>query len=683
MKSPAIAALAAVLAFAGSSLASEIHQAAEAGDVALIAAIIERDPGAATERDDGNETPLHAAARGGHTAAVRALLDAGAPADIGDNENSTPLDVASIAGQLEVARLLVERGADVRHRDDNGMTALLFAAFNGQVDVASFLMEHGADARVRRNDGVTALHAAAWNGSDPLVRLLVEAGADVNVRTAAGKTPLLSGVSGRAGLESVRFLVENGADVHDRDRDGLTPMMYAAWNGLTDVVDYLMAEGVSPRARSNGDGQTALHLAANRGQTEAMGLLLESGVPVDAKTDFGWTPLYMTSLQGHVEAARLLLDSGADVDAAGNDGTTVLMRAVDGDHWEFAEFLLSRGADADAAENESGRTLLHSAALRGDARLAELLLEHGASIDPLDDLSMTPIRYAGKYGHRDLVELLADRGAVTHNLVENYGRPRLLDRKVSRGEAALWYLGHCGWAMRTQNHFLVFDYWTRGARPARPSLTNGYITPSELAGENVCVFVTHEHADHYDPAVFEWADSMENVTYVYGFHPEALPDNRETGYAGPPYEFVGPREHAEVDGISVTAIDANDAGVGFLIEVDGLVIYHAGDHAGWADGERDGYMREIDYLDEHVDRLDIAFLNVTGCHAHDPERLMEGNVYTLEKLAPRVMFPTHAAFREVRYRDAAEALADAGVAVPVVCPGNRGDSYFYGAGGIE
>ena len=683
MRLLAIAAMAAVLSFAVSSYASEIHDAAGEGDAALVAEIVGRDADAATLPDARNNTPLHLAAQAGHMEVLRVLLDAGAPVDIGDNENSTPLDVASIAGQLEVVGFLLERGADIAHRDDNGVTALIFAAFNAQVDVARFLIDRGADATVGRADGVTALHAAAWSGDEPLVRLLIEAGADVNARSDAGSTPILSATSGRGGLEVVRALREAGADIHDRGGDGLTALMLASWSGRVDVIDYLVGEGVSTRARSDGDGQTALHMAANRGHTEAVEALLEHRLPIEATTQFGWTPLFMTSLGGHIDAARVLLDRGADISVSGRDGVTILMRALDGNYTEFAEFLLTRGADADAVESEAGRTLLHFAALRGDAALAELLLANGASVDPIDDFSMTPVRYAAKYGHREVAELLAERGAVTHGLEENYGRPELLDRRVGRGEAALWHLGHCGWAVKTQNHLMIFDYWTRGAVPNAPSLTNGYISPSEIEGENVCVFVTHGHPDHYDPAIFEFADSVYDITYVYGFRPEELPANRETGYAGPPYEYVGPRESVEVDGISVRTIEANDSGVGFLIDVDGLVLYHAGDHAGWADGERDGYFREIDYLDEHVDELDIAFVNVTGCHAHDPDRLLEGNVYTLDKLSPRVVVPTHAGFREVRYRDEAERMVEAGVTASIVLPENRGDSFYYSAGRME
>ena len=135
--------------------------------------------------------------------------------------------------------------------------------------------------------------------------------------------------------------------------------------------------------------------------------------------------------------------------------------------------------------------------------------------------------------------------------------------------------------------------------------------------------------------------------------------------------------------MKIRTVSANDGGVGFLVEVDGLSLYHAGDHAGWADGERDGFFSEIDYITPYSEGLDLAFLNVTGCHAHDPDRLLEGNVYTLEAMKPNVLIPTHAIGREDIYAESAEALAQEGVRTNVCCPMNRGDSYFYNGEAME
>ena len=31
--------------------------------------------------------------------------------------------------------------------------------------------------------------------------------------------------------------------------------------------------------------------------------------------------------------------------------------------------------------------------------------------------------------------------------------------KLDAGQAEIHYLGHSGWAVRTRNHLLIFDYW--------------------------------------------------------------------------------------------------------------------------------------------------------------------------------------------------------------------------------
>ena len=169
------------------------------------------------------------------------------------------------------------------------------------------------------------------------------------------------------------------------------------------------------------------------------------------------------------------------------------------------------------------------------------------------------------------------------------------------------------------------------------------------------VFVTHEHGDHYDSRTWEWADHAKSINYVYGFQPERLrrmePASKFAEYEGPEYVFTAPHTTTDIVELKVSTIAANDAGVGFIVEVDGLVLFHAGDHAGWNDGERDGYISEIDYAAELVEWVDMAFVNVTGCHTHCEIALKEGLFYALETLKPRSWSPTHAGGNEYRYAD--------------------------------
>ena len=122
-------------------------------------------------------------------------------------------------------------------------------------------------------------------------------------------------------------------------------------------------------------------------------------------------------------------------------------------------------------------------------------------------------------------------------------------------------------------------------------------------------------------------------------------------------------------------IEANDAGVGFLVQVDGLTIYHAGDHAGWLEGEKEGYTKEIDYLAEHVDKVDFAFLNITGCHCRDEVALKASIEYALQRLQPTYFIPTHAIDREHLYRKFAEEAQEEGWTTQVLYPENRGDHF--------
>ena len=158
-----------------------------------------------------------------------------------------------------------------------------------------------------------------------------------------------------------------------------------------------------------------------------------------------------------------------------------------------------------------------------------------------------------------------------------------LTMEIASGEAVLWHLGHCGFAVRTKNHFLVFDYYPPQWRPASPGLANGFLEADELAGQSVTVFVTHGHRDHFDPKIYYLADI--GASFVYGFRPGTAGSGAEQRYTGPEYIYAPPRTRNELGNMVVETISSNDLGVGFLVTIDGVTLYHAGDHAGWREGE--------------------------------------------------------------------------------------------------
>jgi ribonuclease BN (tRNA processing enzyme) len=94
---------------------------------------------------------------------------------------------------------------------------------------------------------------------------------------------------------------------------------------------------------------------------------------------------------------------------------------------------------------------------------------------------------------------------------------QILSRELKPGQAVIWYLYHSGWAVKTKNDLLIFDYTEPPARPPNRSLDSGAIDPSEIADENVTVFISHRHSDHYDPIILEWRTAVKRIRYVWGW----------------------------------------------------------------------------------------------------------------------------------------------------------------------
>jgi hemoglobin len=81
---------------------------------------------------------------------------------------------------------------------------------------------------------------------------------------------------------------------------------------------------------------------------------------------------------------------------------------------EVAQVLLAAGATADVVSGPTRGTPLHQAARRGDVSVAEALLDHGATIDARDAMGQTPLRRGINCRQLPMVRLLVQRGADPH-----------------------------------------------------------------------------------------------------------------------------------------------------------------------------------------------------------------------------------------------------------------------------
>lgn len=144
--------------------------------------------------------------------------------------------------------------------------------------------------------------------------------------------------------------------------------------------------------------------------------------------------------------------------------------------------------------------------------------------------------------------------------------------------ARIWYLYHSGFAVQTAEHFLVFDYWKQ--RPKGKGLESGVIDPTALIGRDVIVFASHSHSDHYNREILSWGKTITKLRLVLS---NDIP-------AASGALMVGPGEKLSQADFKLETLASNDEGVAFVVDIDGLCIYHAGDLNWWHwEGEPDDY----------------------------------------------------------------------------------------------
>ncbi len=240
------------------------------------------------------------------------------------------------------------------------------------------------------------------------------------------------------------------------------------------------------------------------------------------------------------------------------------------------------------------------------------------------------------------------------------------------GEAVIWYLGHCGYAVRTHDHLLIFDYQEQRdgpaskAKPSRPSLENGWIEAEEIKGLKVRVFVSHSHGDHYNPLIFGWRRTVPDIAYYLGW--EESPDPGAIMMAGPRAVLAG-------DGMEIATINSHHSGVpevAWLIKIDGLTIYHNGDCQPAEPGP------ENDFLRTKAAAIDLAFV----FPILDEEKYGVQTKDLFRKIPPKAVFPMHVTAGSARYIQFEKDGRSLVPALPIHIPMRMGQRFLFRGGAI-
>ncbi len=195
--------------------------------------------------------------------------------------------------------------------------------------------------------------------------------------------------------------------------------------GDIEAVRSLIASGVDV-GTTEADGTTALHWAAHHDRFEVADLLLGVRAEVDATNRYGVTPLALASLNGSTSMLTRLLEAGADANRANPEGETPLMTAARGGNGTAIGVLLAHGAEVDAVEAWRGQTALMWAVAQNQIAAIEVLLAAGADPNARSTGGFTPVLFAAREGHLDVLDPLIGAGANVDDAVPRNGMSALV-----------------------------------------------------------------------------------------------------------------------------------------------------------------------------------------------------------------------------------------------------------------
>lgn len=260
----------------------------------------------------------------------------------------------------------------------------------------------------------------------------------INAPTKSGETPLISAII-TGDDELVKLMLQRGADVEARCVDQIAPLIHATNHGFRSVVEQLLSKGAQLEATTA--GWTALQRAADLTDSHIVSLLLARGADIEARgpkdfspkkhplahipsadlegydavdasdADVGWTALLRAASDGREPIVRLLLEHGAHIEARSPSNGTPLICAAEGNHEAIVDLLLMKGASVDTEDDFGWKPLHRALVSRGGAKVAQMLLTHGADVNARCAYRKTPLHHAIEKGNDPMVTFLLAAGA--------------------------------------------------------------------------------------------------------------------------------------------------------------------------------------------------------------------------------------------------------------------------------
>ena len=265
-------------------------------------------------QDARGVTPLHIAFALGSKEHIDLLLQAGANTEILGPDRMTVLHFAmlNLRGSGHLTALEELRQVDVNAIDTWERSPLHVASQYGAAENVQWLLDHDADVDLVDDEGRTALHAACQNftiHSTAIIDILIDKGLSLSTEDFGKRTPL------HLAFYDPKQVARDLCWVAFRVAFRMTDLdQFSQSNCYTTVSHILKVEGVNLLSKDN-TGNTPLHLACWREQTQIILEMLNLGADPNTTDSIGSEPLTLVSndlLRDSLEEAFLFYSARMD-----------------------------------------------------------------------------------------------------------------------------------------------------------------------------------------------------------------------------------------------------------------------------------------------------------------------------------------------------------------------------------
>ncbi|WP_455591682.1 MBL fold metallo-hydrolase [Bacteroides sp.] len=205
----------------------------------------------------------------------------------------------------------------------------------------------------------------------------------------------------------------------------------------------------------------------------------------------------------------------------------------------------------------------------------------------------------------------------------------------------LTYIYHSGFAIEAEGVTIIIDYY----KDSSETVPNEGIVHDRLLKRpgKLYVLASHFHPDHFNRHILSWKEQRPDICYI--FSKDILKHHRA---AEGDAIYINKGEEYEDDTLRIRAFGSTDVGISFLINLQGMSIFHAGDLNNWhwseesteqeirkAEGD---FLAEVRFIRQSVRAIDLVMFPVDRRMGKD---YMKGAKQFIEQIKTTIFVPMH------------------------------------------